>query len=77
MQQMPSTITKHFAELDDPRNGNYIPHKLLSVVVIAICAVICGADGWVDCETFGHAKFSWLEQFLDLSNGSPSQQSVS
>jgi len=73
MQQIPgSTITEHFAELDDPRTGNYIPHKLVNIVVIAICAVICGADGWVDCETFGHAKFSWLQRFLDLANGIPS-----
>jgi predicted transposase YbfD/YdcC len=73
MQQAPvSTIVEHFTELDDPRTGNYVPHKLLDIVVIAICAVICGADTWVDCEAFGHAKFSWLKGFLELPNGIPS-----
>jgi predicted transposase YbfD/YdcC len=45
---------------------------LLDIVVIAICAVICGADGWVDVEEFGKAKKEWLRTFLELPNGIPS-----
>jgi len=40
--------------------------------VIAICAVICGADNWVEIEEFGHAKGDWLEALLGLPNGIPS-----
>ena len=47
-------------------------HKLLDIVVMAICAVICGADGWVEVEAFGHAKHKWLKTFLELPNGIPS-----
>ena len=50
----------------------YDNHELLDILVIAICGVICGADGWVGIETFGNAKLAWLETFLDLPNGIPS-----
>jgi predicted transposase YbfD/YdcC len=73
MPQTPiATITEHFSQLDDPRTGNYIPHKLMDIVVVAICAVICGADTWVDVETFGNAKLKWLKRFLKLAHGIPS-----
>ena len=42
------------------------------MVVIAVLAVICGADGWVQVEQFGRAKFKWLGTFLDLPGGVPS-----
>jgi predicted transposase YbfD/YdcC len=44
----------------------------LSLLSIAICAVICGADNWVDVEMFGQAKHAWLATFLDLPHGIPS-----
>ena len=39
------SITKHFGELQDPRTGNAKAHIFLEILIIAICAVICGADG--------------------------------
>jgi predicted transposase YbfD/YdcC len=45
---------------------------LLDIITIAICAVLCGADSWVDVEVFGQAKLSWLRTFLALPNGIPS-----
>jgi hypothetical protein len=47
-------------------------HQLLDILTIAICAVLCGADTWVDVEVFGHAKLAWLRTFLALPNGIPS-----
>jgi predicted transposase YbfD/YdcC len=47
-------------------------HELLDILTIALCAVICGADSWVEVEQFGNAKRNWLEGFLDLPNGIPS-----
>jgi predicted transposase YbfD/YdcC len=44
----------------------------LDIVVIAICAIICGADDWVAVEMFGNAKQEWLSKFLELPNGIPS-----
>lgn len=66
------TLIEHFAEMTDPRTGNAIRHRLIDIIVIAICAVICGADSWVDVENFGKAKKSWLSRFLELPNDIPS-----
>lgn len=44
----------------------------MDILVIAICAVICGADSWEDIENFGHAKETWLRTILKLPNGIPS-----
>jgi predicted transposase YbfD/YdcC len=66
------SIEEHFGKLEDPRIERNKLHKLLDIIVIAICGVICGADNWVDIEIFGKKKKRWLRQFLELPNGIPS-----
>jgi predicted transposase YbfD/YdcC len=66
-----ATVAEHFSNLDDPRESNR-RHLLFDIVVIAICAAICGADSWVDVELFGKSKYQWLKQFLQLPHGIPS-----
>lgn len=68
----PSSLRSHFASLPDPRIERAKRHDLLDIVTIAICAVICGADSWVDVELFGRSKEGWLRTFLALPNGIPS-----
>jgi predicted transposase YbfD/YdcC len=65
-------LAKHFAQIRDPRIDRTKRHRLLDILVIAICAVICGADSWVDIELFGKAKRKWLKTFLKLPGGIPS-----
>lgn len=67
-----ASILAHFHALDDPRRSPATRHPLLDIVAIALCAVICGADTWVDVEAFGHAKRDWLATFLALPHGIPS-----
>lgn len=67
-----AAITEHFADLEDPRVDRTKRHELQDILVIAICAVICGADSWVDVEFFGNAKLKWFQTFLELPNGIPS-----
>lgn len=67
-----SGILAHFADLPDPRVDRAKRHGLLDVVAIALCAVLCGADSWVDVERCGRAKEPWLRAFLALPNGIPS-----
>jgi len=62
----------YFADLADPRQEDRCDHKLIDILFIATCAVICGADGFTDMEEFGLAKETWLRQFLELPNGIPS-----
>jgi predicted transposase YbfD/YdcC len=65
-------ITEHFGKVRDPRIGNATRHKLIDIIVIAICAVICGANSWVEVELFGKSKRSWFKTFLELPHGIPS-----
>jgi predicted transposase YbfD/YdcC len=66
------SIAGHFGRLTDPRMEERVEHRLLDIIVIALCGVICGADSWVEIEEFGKAKQEWLKGFLDLPNGIPS-----
>lgn len=70
--QATTSIGEHFAGLTDPRVERTKRHQLTDIVVIAICAVICGADCWTEVEDFGQAKEGWLRTFLELPNGIPS-----
>jgi len=63
---------EHFAALEDPLVERTRRHELLDVVTIALCAVICGADSWVEVELFGRTKEAWLRTFLELPGGIPS-----
>jgi predicted transposase YbfD/YdcC len=67
-----AAISNHFASLEDPRIDRTKLHQLLDIIVIAICAIICGADDWVEVELFGQAKLPWLRTFLALPHGIPS-----
>ena len=66
------TIANHFGDLTDPRIDRTKLHKLLDILVIAICAVIAGADNWEDVAAFGQAKIDWFKTFLELPNDIPS-----
>ena len=65
-------IEEYFSKVSDPRVDRTKEHKLIDIIAIAICAVICGAEGWTDIENFGNSKLAWLKTFLELPNGIPS-----
>lgn len=72
MTRPTTSIDRHFSDLSDPRVNRQRRHELLDIVTIAITALICGADGWVQVEEFGQAKEAWFKTFLVLPNGIPS-----
>lgn len=71
-QQRLLDLASHFTEIEDPRVERTKRHKLLDIIVIAICGMICGAQGWVEIEEFGKEKEEWLKSILDLPHGIPS-----
>ncbi len=71
-----ASLSKHFENLTDPRAEHSIDHLLIDMVIITICAVICGANNWVEIENYGHAKKDWLETFLELPHGIPSHDTL-
>jgi predicted transposase YbfD/YdcC len=70
--QRPQTLVEHFSNVTDPRIDRTKRHKLIDILVISICATICGADGWEEFELFGQAKLDWFKSFLELPGGIPS-----
>jgi predicted transposase YbfD/YdcC len=73
MSEQPlDSISECFGDLYDPRVEGRCDYPLIEIITIAICAVIAGADGWTEVETFGKSKEAWLKQFLKLDKGIPS-----
>jgi predicted transposase YbfD/YdcC len=61
-----------FNDLPDPRSERNQDHPLMSILFIAICAAISGANNWVEIEAYGKAKQTWLETLIALPHGIPS-----
>lgn len=61
-----------FAQVEDSRVERTKRHRLGDIIILAICGVICGAEGWAEIEEFGKAKEAWFTELLNLPNGIPS-----
>ncbi len=70
--EAPRGLLRFFDEVQDPRLDRTKLHLLSDMLVITLCAVICGADGWTEIEMFGKAKRTWLRTILALPSGIPS-----
>lgn len=62
----------HFARLEDPRQAAKTLYPLDEILLVSLCAVICGADSWVEVSTFGKMKLEFLRRFLPFKDGVPS-----
>ena len=62
----------YFSVVPDPRVEYLCDHKLIDIIAIAICAVTCGADSWLEVAEYGETREEWLKTFLELPNGIPS-----
>src|SRR5271154_6598354 len=70
------SICKFFSRLRDPRRVRRRLHHLQDIIVIALCAVIAGAQDWQQIATFGHKRIDWLRGLLELPNGVPSHDTL-
>jgi len=71
------TLTEAFARLPDPRTGPAKRHDLIEMIVMALCAVLCGADSWVDVAEWAEDNETWLKRYLVLAHGTPSHDTFS
>jgi predicted transposase YbfD/YdcC len=67
-----ASIVEHFRTLEDPRIERTKKHNLLDILVIALCTLLAGGEGFQDMELFGKSKRAWLQTFLALPHGIPS-----
>ena len=65
-------LLRIFRDMPDQRMPGKVAHKLHDILVITVCAVICGLEHWTQIEDFANANERWLRSFLDLPNGIPS-----
>ena len=73
---MAGSLIEHFSQLDDPRIDRHKQHELVDIIVLCVCAVVGGAEGWEAIEEFGKAKLSWLRQYVLLANGIPAHDTI-
>jgi hypothetical protein len=52
-EQRSAALLEHFGEVADPRIERHKEHTRIDILVLAICAILCGANDWVAVETFG------------------------
>jgi predicted transposase YbfD/YdcC len=72
MEGIGGSLFEHIRIISDPRAEKNKRHSVEAIVFIAICAVICGAESWVDLQRYGELKKEWLSKHVDLSRGIPS-----
>jgi predicted transposase YbfD/YdcC len=70
------SLVNHFATLEDTRIERKKLHGLIDIMVLSICAIISGAEGWQGIADFGHEKLDWLRRFVPLKNGVPSHDCI-
>lgn len=66
------SFVDEFAQLSDPRSERNRLYSIEEILLLSLCACLCGAEGWQDVEDFGKLKISYLRQYLDYENGIPS-----
>ena len=69
-------LAQYLGAIEDPRCSGKVGHRLLDILVIAVCAVIACAESWCDIALYGRSKLAWLRRFLELPNGIPSHDTV-
>ena len=68
-EDCPGGFASHFSRIEDFRVERNKRHLLLDLIIVALCAMLCGADDWVEIAQFGRAKEGWFRRFLSLPNG--------
>src|SRR4029078_5084429 len=66
------SLVRHLGGVEDPRFQGKIEHRLIDILMIAVCAVIACAESWDDIALYGRNKLGWLQSFLTLAHGIPS-----
>ena len=67
---------EHFSSLEDPRQAIKVLYPLDEVLLLTLCAVLCGADGWVAVALYGEQKLEFLRRFLPFAKGTPSHDQL-
>lgn len=73
---MTHSFLQHFEHIDDPRIDRCKRHELLDIILLAISAVLSGAEGWEQIEDFGHERLDWLRRYRPFASGIPRHDTI-
>lgn len=76
MQSPEITLVEYFDDIEDVRLDRNKKHLLVDILVLAICGVICGANGPTEIVSVAKGKLAWFRTFLTLPNGVPSHDTI-
>ena len=68
----PAGLVDYLAAMPDPRVNRTREHQLIDILVIGVCTLLCGGEGFTDMAVFGRAQREWFRGFLELPGGIPS-----
>lgn len=71
-----SKLLEHISIIPDYRQQGKIDHKLMDILLLTVCAVIGGAEGWGEINDFGNAHLDWLKKYGDFENGIPTNDTI-
>tara|TARA_R110001599_G_scaffold253132_3_gene453360 strand:+ start:133 stop:1269 length:1137 start_codon:yes stop_codon:yes gene_type:complete len=71
-----TSLIEHFSIIRDYRQSGKVDHKLTDIILLVVCGVISGAEGWEDITDFGKDRLDWLKQYGDFDNGIPSDDTI-
>lgn len=71
-----TSLIEHFSIIRDYRQSGKVDHKITDIILLVVCAVICGAEGWEDISDFGKDRLDWLKRYGDFDNGIPSDDTI-
>lgn len=67
---------EHFNAIRDPRQPWKVEHSLADIILLSVCAVIAGSEGWEEIEDFGHSRLDWLKDYGDFKHGIPAHDTI-
>ena len=71
-----TNFLENFENIEDPRSTRNQLYTVSEILLVTLCAVICGADGWTDVENYGKSKIDYLRAYLEYANGVPSDDTI-
>ena len=70
------TFVDFFATMPDPRLDRKKQHALIDIFFLTVCAMLTGAESFIEIEQFGNVRVDWLRRFVPLENGIPSHDTI-
>jgi predicted transposase YbfD/YdcC len=70
--KLDTNFIDNFEHIEDPRSTRNQLYNIGEILLVTLCAVLCGAEGWKDIEDYGKSKLSYLRKYFDFTHGTPS-----